>query len=67
MAPALSPMRNRAIDAEPQLVLENMVMEIHPNFSLPGLGHICLGDVAVATPGGGKWLGKLPRTILEVA
>ncbi|WIY53873.1 M24 family metallopeptidase [Devosia sp. YIM 151766] len=65
MAPALSPLRNG--DTNPQLVLENMVMEIHPNFNLPGLGHVCLGDVAVATPTGGKWLGKLPRTILEIA
>lgn len=66
MAPALSPARDRSLDHTKPLITENMVMEIHPNFTLPGLGHVCLGDVAVATPSGGEWLGRLPRTILDV-
>jgi len=37
------------------------VFEIHPNFTVPGLGHVCAGDVAVATARGGEWLTKFPR------
>jgi Xaa-Pro aminopeptidase len=41
-----------------------MVFEIHPNFTLPGIGHVCVGDVALVTASGGEWLTRYPRGLV---
>jgi len=66
LATALSPDRDRSADEEGPLVRENMVFEIHPNFTMPGLGHVCAGDVAVAKSNGGEWLTKFPRGVARL-
>jgi Xaa-Pro aminopeptidase len=63
-ATALSPDRDRGRDAEGPLLAENMVFEIHPNFTLPELGHVCAGDMAVVTATGAKWLSGYPRGLV---
>jgi len=42
----------RSLDDDGPLIGENMVFEIHPT-SRARLGHVCAGDVAVATARGG--------------
>jgi Xaa-Pro aminopeptidase len=66
-ATALSPDRDRGRDGEGPLLAENMVFEIHPNYTLPELGHVCAGDMAVVTATGAKWLTTSPRglTLLD--
>lgn len=63
-ATALSPDRNRGRDAEGPLLAEHMVFEIHPNFTLPDLGHVCAGDMAVVTATGARWLTAFPRGLV---
>jgi Xaa-Pro dipeptidase len=60
---AVNPERDRSKDAGLPLIAENMIFEIHPNFTIPGLGHICVGDMALVTPTGAKWITNLPREI----
>jgi Xaa-Pro aminopeptidase len=66
-ATALSPERDRRHDAAGPLLVENMVFEIHPNYTLPELGHVCAGDMAVVTATGARWLTSAPRglTLLD--
>ena len=64
MSGSLSPDRDRAGGADGPLIGENMVFEIHPNFTVPGLGHVCVGDTAVATPQGGELLTRFPRGLV---
>jgi Xaa-Pro aminopeptidase len=66
MALALSPDRDRALDRDGPKVTENMIFEIHPNFTLPGLGHVCVGDVAMATPSGGVRLTTFPQGLVRL-
>jgi Xaa-Pro aminopeptidase len=65
-ATALSPDRNRGRDAEGPLLAENMIFEIHPNFTLPDLGHVCAGDMAVVTATGARWLTAFPRGLVRL-
>jgi len=67
VAPFLNADRNKAIDASSPLLRENMVFEIHPNFTMPGLGHVCHGDVAAIGENGAEWLSTTPRGILRLS
>lgn len=58
---ALNPDRDRGRDAEGPRLCVGQVIEIHPNYSLPGLGHVCQGDAAVVTATGAEWLTRAPR------
>lgn len=65
-AVALDPNRDRTGDAHGPLVAENMIIEIHPNFTLPDLGHVCAGDMALVTATGGRWITKYPRGLVRL-
>jgi Xaa-Pro aminopeptidase len=43
------------------VLTEGMVVEIHPNYSVPDLGHVCAGDMAQVTPTGAVWLTSSAR------
>ncbi|MFT4264254.1 MAG: M24 family metallopeptidase [Nocardioides sp.] len=45
------------------LVAPGMVVEVHPNYSVPGLGLVCIGDMVLVTDDGPAWLTRLPRTL----
>ena len=47
-------------------VQAGMVIELHPNFSVPGLGIICIGDVVLVTESGVELLTKFPRELFEI-
>ncbi len=66
LAEALSPRRDKSRDATGPLLRPGMVFEIHPNFTLPGLGHVCAGDVALVTETGAEWLTRFPRGIFRI-
>jgi Xaa-Pro aminopeptidase len=66
MARALSPDRDRSLDDDGPLIGENMIFEIHPNFTLPSLGHVCAGDVALVTDTGAEWLTRFPRGVFPI-
>ena len=61
LAYALSAGRDQRLDAQGPLLRVGQVVEIHPNYNLPGLGHVCAGDAAVVTETGADWLTKYPR------
>ncbi|MDB5588886.1 MAG: hypothetical protein JWP26_3856 [Devosia sp.] len=63
---AVNPERDRSKGAQLPLVAENMIFEIHPNFTIPGLGHICVGDMALVTATGAKWITNSPREIVRL-
>jgi len=67
LAPALSPQRDRNLDAKGPIFQPGMVFEIHPNFSRPDLGHVCSGDVALVTEMGAEWLTRFPRGVFEIS
>ncbi|MET0436685.1 MAG: M24 family metallopeptidase [Devosia sp.] len=66
LAAALSPQRDRSRDAAGPVFQPGMVFEIHPNFSLPNLGHVCAGDVALVTETGAEWLTRFPRGVFPI-
>ncbi|MGV3574096.1 MAG: M24 family metallopeptidase [Devosia sp.] len=66
LAAALSPQRDRSLDTKGPVFQPGMVFEIHPNFSLPELGHVCAGDVALVTETGAEWLTRFPRGVFEI-
>jgi Xaa-Pro dipeptidase len=66
LAEALSPRRDKSRDGDGPLLRPGMVFEIHPNFTLPGLGHVCAGDVALVTETGAEWLTRFPRGIFPI-
>ena len=66
LAEALSPRRDKSRDATGPLLRPGMVFEIHPNFTLPALGHVCAGDVALVTETGAEWLTRFPRGIFRI-
>ena len=66
VAGALSPQRDRSRDARGPVFQPGMVFEIHPNFSLPELGHVCSGDVALVTETGAEWLTRFPRGVFQI-
>lgn len=43
------------------VLAEGMVVEIHPNYSVPDLGHVCAGDMAQVTSTGAVWLTSSAR------
>lgn len=65
-APALDPARDRSCDDDGPRVQEGMVIEIHPNFTDPELGHVCIGDMALVTRDGPVWLSPLPRALIDI-
>ena len=48
------------------LVQPGMVLELHPNFSVPELGFFCIGDVVLVTPDGPQILTRFPRELFEI-
>ncbi|TCO59582.1 M24 family metallopeptidase [Actinocrispum wychmicini] len=46
---------------------QDMVIEVHPNYSVPGLGHVCAGDMARVTAAGGVWLTRSARGLRSLA
>jgi len=63
---AVNPERDRSKDASLPVIQENMVFEIHPNFTIPGLGHVCVGDMALVTATGAKWITNMPRELIRL-
>lgn len=61
LAYALSASRDKRLDEQGPLLSVGQVVEIHPNYNLPGLGHVCAGDAAVVTETGAEWLTRYPR------
>ncbi|SFB50587.1 Xaa-Pro aminopeptidase [Cohnella sp. OV330] len=66
-APFLNAGRDKSRDAESPLVAEHQVYEVHPNFTLPDVGHVCAGDVAVVGGSGATWMSQYPRGIVRLA
>lgn len=66
MARALNVRRDRSLDPGGVHVRENMVLQIHPNFTDPQLGHVCAGDMAVVTALGAEWITAYPRGLVEL-
>lgn len=66
MARDLNARRDKTLDPAGVVMAENMVIEIHPNFTHPELGHICAGDMALITANGAEWLTSYPRGIQEI-
>jgi Xaa-Pro aminopeptidase len=66
LADALSPRRDKSRDAQGIVLAPGMIFEIHPNFTLPGVGHVCAGDVALVTETGAKWLTHAPRGVARI-
>lgn len=58
--------RDKSKDSEGPLVTENMVIEIHPNFTLPSLGHVCIGDMALVTATGARWITNASRELFRL-
>ncbi|AJY74745.1 M24 family metallopeptidase [Paenibacillus beijingensis] len=67
IAPFLFADRDKSQDSESPLLMENQVYEVHPNFTLPDLGHVVAGDVALVGKGGAEWISKFPRGIYRLA
>jgi Xaa-Pro aminopeptidase len=51
---------------EPVTVCEGMRLVIHPNFSVPGIGWVSVGDNMLVTSDGAELLGEYPRECFEV-
>ncbi|BCG57049.1 M24 family metallopeptidase [Paenibacillus sp. URB8-2] len=67
IAPFLYADRDKSFDSESPLVIENQVYEVHPNFTLPDLGHVVAGDVAIVGSDGASWASKFPRGIYRIS
>lgn len=63
---AVNPERDRSKDGSLPVIGENMIFEIHPNFTIPGLGHVCVGDMALVTANGAKWITNMPRELIRL-
>lgn len=66
MARDLNARRDKTLDPAGVRIAENMVIEIHPNFTVPDLGHVCTGDMLLVTASGAEWLTKYPRGLVEL-
>lgn len=66
LSEALNPGRDRSADADGPLLREGQVIEIHPNYNLPGLGHVCAGDAAMVTANGAEWITRYPRGLARL-
>lgn len=58
---ASGPAKESKLKAQP-----GMVLELHPNFGVPGLGMVCMGDMALVTESGVELLTKFPRELYEI-
>jgi Xaa-Pro aminopeptidase len=67
VAPFLNASRDKSRDSESPIVLENQIYEVHPNFTMPELGHVCSGDVAAVGSNGARWISKFPRGIYRLS
>jgi Xaa-Pro dipeptidase len=65
-APYLNADRDRSTDGKAPEIAPHQTYEIHPNFTLPDLGHVCAGDVGLVTPTGGQWMSRTPRGLLRI-
>lgn len=54
-----------AAPLEPVPVCDGMRLVIHPNFSVPGVGWIAVGDNMLVTSDGAELLGEFPRGCFE--
>ncbi|MBB6405738.1 Xaa-Pro peptidase family protein [Arthrobacter sp. AZCC_0090] len=66
MARDLNPLRDKSLDPSGVLIEPNMVIEVHPNFTVPGLGCVVAGDMALVTEDGAEWITESPRGIWEL-
>jgi Xaa-Pro dipeptidase len=66
MARDLNARRDRTLDPAGVRIREHMVVEIHPNFTDPDLGHVCAGDMALVTASGAEWITSYPRGLVEL-
>ncbi|TDD91852.1 M24 family metallopeptidase [Actinomadura rubrisoli] len=48
------------------VLADGMVVEVHPNYSVPDLGHVCAGDMAQVTPAGAVWLTSSARGLVRL-
>jgi Xaa-Pro dipeptidase len=53
-------------EAECHKITAGMILEIHPNFTVPGIGFFCVGDTVLVTPTGAELLTSFPRELYEV-
>lgn len=58
--------RDKSKDRDGPLIAEGMIIEIHPNFTHPSLGHVCIGDMALVTATGARWITDLPRSLIRL-
>ena len=66
MARDLNPLRDRSLDDSGVRIEKGMVIEVHPNFTVPGLGCVVAGDMALVTDDGATWITESPRGIWEL-
>jgi Xaa-Pro aminopeptidase len=66
MARDLNARRDRTLDPAGVRMVENMVIEVHPNFTVPEIGHVCAGDMALVTATGAQWLTSFPRGLHQL-
>ena len=57
---------NKGVADEEILVQKGMVLELHPNFGVPGVGMICFGDMLLVGDSGPELLTKFPRALYEI-
>ena len=57
---------NKGVADEEVLVQKGMVLELHPNFGVPGVGMICFGDMLLVGDNGPELLTKFPRELYEI-
>jgi Xaa-Pro aminopeptidase len=48
------------------VVRPGMVVELHPNFGVPGLGFFCIGDTVLVTDNGPEILTRFARDLYEI-
>jgi Xaa-Pro aminopeptidase len=66
MARDLNVRRDKSLDPDGVLMRANMVIEVHPNFTAPEVGHVCAGDMALITEAGAEWLTRFPRGLVRL-
>jgi|GEM_PF-1450162 len=66
MARDLNPLRDKSHDAQGVVIEPNMVIEVHPNFTVPGLGCVVAGDMALITENGAEWITESPRGLWDL-
>ena len=58
--------RSRGDEKTALLAQPGMVIELHPNFSVPGLGLIAIGDMVLVTDTGSELLTRFPRELVQI-